>query len=387
MPGKDSEGGEGNQPEPRSPRSGHRRPTFSDFTNIFATSRRTSSVALTGIFLLGLIAFLRYAQAFVIPIVFAVIFHFLLQPVVTWLARLRITRGWGAGLVLAVFIGALVVGISALQEPVKEWVGKAPESLGKVQEAAHEFIRRVEQFTGSDGRQDSATSFNFNPTPSEPAKTFKLADTILNYTTLITTASFLSGFLEKVVLLYFLLATGDRFLQTLVRVLPHHNEKEEMKAIVHVAQQNISRFLFRISAINACVGLLVALAMLVLGMPNPILWGVVAGFLNFIPYFGPFIGCVVLVLAGLLSFDTAGRALLPALVYLGLHAVEANVVTPAVLGRRLTLSPLVIFVALMFWTWVWGVAGALLAVPLLMAFKIVCLHVKPLGPIGELIGG
>jgi predicted PurR-regulated permease PerM len=172
-----------------------------------------------------------------------------------------------------------------------------------------------------------------------------------------------------------------------VRVLPHQSEKQEAVAIVRDVQQNISRFLFTVTLINTAMGLLVALAMLLLGMPNPILWGVVAGVLNFVPYFGPFTVSVVLVLAGLLSFEPAGRALLPAMVYLAIHATESNLVTPAILGRRLTLSPLVIFVSLMFWTWVWGIAGALLAVPLLMALKIISDHVKPLGPIGELISG
>src|SRR5262245_35601047 len=148
--GKDNDGSETNHPASRAARAGHRRPTFTDLARIFDGSRRVSSVALTGIFLLGLIAFLRYAQAFVIPVVFAVIFYFLLQPAVTSLTRWRIPRGVGAALVLAIFIGAMIVGISALQEPAKEWVGKAPDSLRKVQAAAHEFIRKVERATGSD---------------------------------------------------------------------------------------------------------------------------------------------------------------------------------------------------------------------------------------------
>jgi predicted PurR-regulated permease PerM len=127
--------------------------------------------------------------------------------------------------------------------------------------------------------------------------------------------------------------------------------------------------------------------MLLLGMPNPVLWGVVAAILNFMPYFGPLTVFSVLVLAGLLSFESVGQALLPAAVYACVHAVESNLVTPSILGRRLTLNPLIIFLALMFWTWLWGIPGALLSVPLLMMFKILCDHTPPLAPIGELLAG
>jgi predicted PurR-regulated permease PerM len=367
-------------------KTGRTRPTFADLAKVFQSSTKISAVTLTGLFLLAAIFFLKYAGAFVVPVVFAILLFFLLHPLILVLYRLRIPRMLGAALVLGVLVGGGVIGVSALQEPAKDWVGKAPESLRKVQTMAMDFIRRVERFTGADDRRGEVSD-STEPTAGAKVKSFKLADTVLNYTTLITTASFVGGFLETVVLLFFMLAAGDRFLQILVRVLPHQDEKKEAIAIVNDVQQNISRFLFTVTLVNICLGLLVAVAMLWLGMPNPILWGVIAGTLNFIPYFGPFAVSIVLILASLLSFESTGRALLPALVYLSLHAVESNLVTPSVLGRRLTLNPLVIFMALMFWMWLWGMAGALLAVPLLMSFKIVCDHVKALGPIGELIGG
>jgi predicted PurR-regulated permease PerM len=388
MPGKENEGAisTGDTAAPFA-RQGRTRPTFSDLAKVFQSSTKISAMTLTGIFLLGLVAFLRYAAPFLLPVVFAILLFFLLHPLILVLHSLRIPRMLGAALVLAILIGAIVVGVSALQEPAKDWAGKAPESLRKVQTMALDFIRRVERFTGAEDRREELSGAAEIQSGNAAAKSFKLADTLLSYTTLITTASFLGGFLETVVLLFFLLAAGDRFLQILRRVLPRQDDKHEALALVNDVQQNISRFLFTVTLINICVGLLVALAMSLLGMPNPILWGVIAGVLNYIPYFGPFSVSVVLLLAGLLSFDTTGRTLLPAIVYLAVHAVESNVITPAILGRRLTLNPLVIFLALMFWTWLWGMAGALLAVPLLMCFKIVCEHVKPLAPIGELIGG
>ena len=389
MPGTDSGGSE--KPAVETPVGSHAAgrpvPSFDDLTRVLQGSKAIFPMVMTGIFLLGLVVFLRYAMAFVLPVVLAVLFYFLLNPAVLAFVRLRIPRAISALLVLAVFIGAIGTGLSALQEPAKEWLAKTPESLQRVELITRKFIRSIERVAGIEGSRETSPDPAHGTPPPNPLKRFKLTETLLNFPTLLSTASFLTGFLETIVLLYFLLAAGERFLRTLVRVLPRQDEKVEAVAIVEDVQHKLSAFLFTITIINIVIGLLVAMAMRLLGMPNPILWGVIAGLLNFIPYFGPLTVFVVLSLAGLLSFETTGQALLPALVYLGLHAVESNLLTPAILGRRLTLNPLIIFLALMFWTWLWGMPGALLAVPLLMAFKIVCDHVRPLGPIGELLGG
>jgi predicted PurR-regulated permease PerM len=207
-----------------------------------------------------------------------------------------------------------------------------------------------------------------------------LAESALSFTT-----SFLGGVLETLVLLYFLLASGDLFLRKLARVMPTSRDKEEATAIVHEVQHNISRFLFTITCINVCVATLVSGIFYVVGMDNPLLWGALAGLLNFIPYFGPFTVVIVLTLVGVSTGESVGEGLLPPLIYLGVHALEANFITPMILGRRLTLNPVVIFTSLIFWTWLWGIAGALLAVPLLMTLKIICDHFKPMAPVGEFL--
>jgi predicted PurR-regulated permease PerM len=169
--------------------------------------------------------------------------------------------------------------------------------------------------------------------------------------------------------------------------MPSRRDKEETVKLSRDMEQTISTYLFTITLINMALALIIALAMSLVGMPNPPLWGAVAGILNFIPYFGPFVMTLVMVLAGLLSFESTGHALLPALIYLSVHATESNLITPAILGRRLTLSPVAIFISIMFWTWLWGMPGALLSVPLLMTFRIICDHVKPLAPVGEFLSG
>lgn len=367
--------------EPAGDSANQPRLALSEVARFFHGSQDVGSIAITALFLLGMIAFLRFAQAFLLPVVLAVLFYFLLKPVVMTLCRWHLPRSLAAALVLAILIGAIVTALFTLQDPAREFLAKAPESARKLEEKARGALRHLEHLAGGD------PDLHPRERAERPRATrLNLAETVLNYTTLLNTASFLTGFLETMVLLYFLLAAGDRFLETLVRALPGQSGKDEAVAIVNDVQHSISRFITSISLINAGVGLIVASLMHLLGMPNPILWGVVAGVLNFMPYFGPLIVFTVLVLAGLLSFENIGRALLPACLYLGLHALESNLLTPAVLGRRLTLNPLIIFLALMFWTWLWGIAGALLAVPLLMMIKILCDHTRPLAPVGEFLG-
>ena len=386
MPADDRQGASTAQTPPSPSTPGAARPRLSDLARLFHGSQDFGSLAVAGLFLLALVAFLRFAEAILLPVVLAVLFYFLLKPSVMALQRLRIPRPIGAVLILAVVIGAFVTGLSTLQDPAREFLTKAPESWRKLEGKAREILRRVEQLTRAQTDEDAEQSPEPKPA-TPPAKGFNLSDTVLSYGTLIYTASFLTGFLETIVLLYFLLAAGDRFLETLVGALPGQTGKDEAVAIVNDVQHSISRYLVTVAGINSCVGLIVATAMLLLGMPNPVLWGVVAAILNFMPYFGPLTVFSVLVLAGLLVFESVGQALLPAAVYACVHAVESNLVTPSILGRRLTLNPLIIFLALMFWTWLWGIAGALLSVPLLMMFKILCDHTPPLAPIGELLAG
>jgi predicted PurR-regulated permease PerM len=138
------------------------------------------------------------------------------------------------------------------------------------------------------------------------------------------TKSLIAGLIETVVLLYFMLAAGDLFMQKLVRTLPTLRDKKKAVEITTELQHSLSTFLFTITLINVVLGIVVGCASFLLGLPNPVLWGVLAGALNFIPYFGPITGVVVLLIAGTLTFDSFGRAIVAPIVYLSLHAVEAT---------------------------------------------------------------
>lgn len=168
------------------------------------------------------------------------------------------------------------------------------------------------------------------------------------------TGTLLAGLGETLVLLYLLLASGDLFLQKLVHVMPTLRDKKRAVEISHEIQQNISNYLFSVSLINLGLGMVVSGGLYFMCVPNAAMWGMFVALLNFVPYFGPVAGIVLLAAVGLLAFDTMWQGLLPPGWYLLLHLLEANLLTPVLLGRRFTLNPVVIFVSLIFWTWLWG---------------------------------
>ncbi len=156
--------------------------------------------------------------------------------------------------------------------------------------------------------------------------------------------------------------------------------------IARATETQISAYLFTTTLINLGVGLVTALAMLAVGMPNPWLWGAVAAVLNYVPYVGALVNIVILAVAALLSFESVGRALVVPAVFLGINLVEGNLVTPAIQGRRMSLNPVALFVGFTLWWYIWGIPGAIMAVPMMATMKIVCDHIEGLESVGEFLG-
>jgi predicted PurR-regulated permease PerM len=361
-------------------------PQISDLARFLKRTRAVVPVAVVGMFLLGIVAALHFGRPFLMPIVLAGLLTFLLKPIVRALTGLRLPEALSALLVIIVFFTVVFFSVSKLVQPAAQWASRAPEMMVKVRERYEKIFRRAERLSRAAAEVQDITKPVTTTEPQTPQVEVK-QPTVLMASVLTFTKSFAAGLIETVVLLFFMLAAGDLFMQKLVRVLPTLHDKKKAVEIAHELQQNLSTFLFTITTINVALGVLVGLAAFWVGLPNPVLWGVLAGALNFIPYFGPITGVAVLLVAGFLTFDSPMRALAPSAIYLSLHAVESNFITPMILGRRLTLNPLVIFISLMFWTWLWGIPGALLSIPMLMMLKIFCDHFKPMAPIGEFLSG
>jgi predicted PurR-regulated permease PerM len=334
---------------------------------------------LGGIFLILLLAALYAVAEIVWPLVFAFILSLLLKPPMRLLARLRFPRVLCA-LLLVVAVLGLVVGLgTAISGPAASWAAKLPEGLPRLFERLRfleasfstllHFWQQIENFAGW---QESANS--------SPGGTL--------LTKLFTgTRSFASGFFTTLLFLFFLLVAGDMFLQRLVEIMPRFSSKRQVVDIAKQIESDISAYLLTITVMNAAVGITTAAVMWLTGVGDPILWGTIAFLLNFVQILGPLLGVVIFLLAGALVADTLWLALLPAGLYLGIHLIEGETVTPMLLAKRFTLNPVLVIVSLVFWFWMWGVPGAILSVPMLAITKIICDRVQPLAAFGHFLEG
>jgi predicted PurR-regulated permease PerM len=346
---------------------------------------------LTGLFTLAVFYTMYFAKSLLIPIVLAVLFNLLLAPVVRVLrSYLRIPEWIGAAIVLLGLAAGLVAAFYGLSAPATRWIDQLPLAVWEIEaklgtlrepvEEVREAARQVER--AAQGATAPPTQADGEPQPVQVVvQSPSLTQTVLSGTAVVT-----AGLAVAVVLLFFLLASGDTLLRQAVTITPRLRDKKRVVEIVREMEDDVSYYLLTISLINAGLGAAVGAAMFLLGMPNAILWAVMAAVLNFVPYLGALIGIGTVGLVALLTFDEPAWILLPPLTYFALTTFEAYFVTPSLVARRLTLNPVAVFLALIIFTWMWGAAGALLAVPMLATFKICCDHVEALEPVGVMLG-
>jgi predicted PurR-regulated permease PerM len=333
-----------------------------------------------GIFVVLCFYTMYFTREILIPIFFAFVLNLLLQPVMRILTRLHVPRAIAALLMILLFFG-VVGGVGAsISSPAAEWIAKAPESMTRLEQRLYFLKKPLAQLQDATKRVEELTQTNRKQVTV--AVTSQALDSVL----LLSTQSFVVGLGVTVVLLFFLLVAGDMFLRRLVEILPKLSNKKQLVEISQEIERNISGYLFTITLMNAAVGLFTGLAAYLFGMSDPILWGVAAFLLNYLPIFGPLLGTGMLLLAGLVTFDTVWQAALPAAAYLLIHIVEGETITPMLLARRFTLNPVLVIISIVFWYWMWGVAGALLAVPLLATFKIICDRIRSLAALGHFLG-
>ena len=352
---------------------------------IAAAGTKTTPVQIV-LMVLGAVAFLYFARPLVLPVFVACMAGMTLKPLIRWSSCCHMPPALSAALVLCFLVAAVGIGFFQLGRPALAWMNEAPQHMTELRQRVLKLFPRAARFSAAAaavnnlGATDAEKAAEQKKTPMLEVKESRGAGSILNWT-----GTLLAGIGETLVLVYLLLASGDLFLQKLVRVMPTLSDKKRAVEISHEIQQNISNYLFSVSLINFALGLLVGGGLYFMGVPNAAMWGMLVAVLNFVPYFGPVTGVIVLGTVGLLTFDTFWQGLLPPAWYLLLHLLEANLVTPVLLGRRFTLNPVVIFVSLIFWTWLWGVPGALLSVPILVSIKVVCDRVPVMSPVSELL--
>lgn len=328
------------------------------------------SRTLKGLLAIAVVFLMKVAQPLLVPIVVAVVLTFLLSPQVRALRRHGVPEVLGALVLVAALLGGTVLLGSALVTPAAQWWERAPSVMTALEQQIDR-VRASIPILAPPQRPPAAP--RNAPPPADPLKD-KIASEGVTLTRLVLANLLSFGFsaASTVILLYFLLASEHWMLSRTVEAIPRRRTRALVVAGVRSAQQEIGQFLGALSIINLGVALVTGGAMAWIGLPNPVLWGTVVGVLNFIPYIGPLLSTLLLGTAGLLSFGDSALMLAPPLAFMLIHAVEANVISPLFVSKRLSLSPISVFLSVMFWGWLWGVAGAILAVPMLVGLRSVC---------------
>ncbi len=339
------------------------------------------TLALIGLLLIAIGVVLYLARVVFIPLTFALMLSFLLNPLVRRLERLRVHRALGAALIVSSLLAGVSIAALQLADPAADWIGRSPTVLQTLERKLRPWRRPVKDVSQLAERVERIAKVDEGKAPQEVT----LERPGVLATALDTVWALGAGALVVLFALYFMLLSGEILMARIIAWVPDLSSQRRTAEVIDAIQRGMSRYLGTVCCINLGVGAAVGTGLYFLNMPNPFLWGALAVIVNFVPYLGPLVGILTVGAVALASFDQPTAALLPPLFYLGLASVEGNVLTPLILGRTTELDPLAIFVWLLFWGWLWGVPGAIVAVPLLMLIKLTCEKSRVLAPIAALL--
>jgi predicted PurR-regulated permease PerM len=341
----------------------------------------------TGITVLAVLAVvytLYFGHAFFVPVCFALVLNFLLSPAVRWARQhLHLPAAVTAAVLILSLTGAVGGSVYELAGPARGWLASAPQTLSRAGAKLHTILKPVEQVSRTAEQVEKVSNVTGAQTPKQQVV---VAGPSIGARLFGTTQSIVGALLEVLVLAFFLLSAGDLFLQKTIKITHGPESGRTAVEIARAAEHSISRYLVTSAVMNLGEGVVVGLVMWVVGMPNPFLWGALVTVMEFVPYIGALTIIAVLTIASLTVFPNVGHAMLIPGSFIIINLLQGNLVGPLVMGHRLSLNPVAIFLNVALWWELWGIAGAFLAVPMLATFKIVCDHIPSLTAIGEFLG-
>lgn len=311
---------------------------------------------------------LRAGAEFFLPVTAALVIAIALVPLLEWFERRRVPSSLAALICVLLFLGVANIAIAAIVLPATEWVRLLPERVGRIRDTLEPLLdvyASLERFI-----DDLVLQFGTRSGAAARTVTVETPNSVLDLIATSAPHAAIQMFFALLVIFFFLAGWTKMRKRTITTRASFDGAMTTARAIQQVVDAT-STYLGTITLVNMAMGAVVALLLWLLGMPTPLMWGGIVAVLNYIPYLGPIASALLLALGGLMAFGEPWYALLPALGFAAIHLIEANLVTPAIVGKRLTINPLLILLALSFWAWVWGTTGALLAVPLLIILKTI----------------
>jgi predicted PurR-regulated permease PerM len=339
-------------------------------TTIYRRDRLLASMTLiTGAGLLVALPFaLRAGAEFFLPVTAALVIAIALVPALEWLERRRVPSGFAAFLCLMLFLVIANAAVAAIVFPASEWMKMLPDRIDRVRGTLRPIF---DAFSDLDSFINNvAHEFSRGPGLATQTVTVETPNSLLQIIATSAPFAIIQMFFATLVIYFFLAGWTKMRKRTITNRASFDGAMTTARVIQQVVDAT-STYLGTITLVNLCLGILVAFVLWLIGMESPLMWGGIVAVLNYIPYLGPIVAALLLGIGGLMVFTEPWRAMLPAILFVVFHLIEANIITPMVVGRKLTINPLMILLALSFWAWVWGTTGALLAVPLLIILTTV----------------
>ncbi|RCK43090.1 hypothetical protein TH25_22355 [Thalassospira profundimaris] len=346
------------------------------------SAHRMVIVSIVGLFVISVCGVLYFAQSLLLPVVLAGLFSLILSPVVRWFFRRGIPEPVTALVLVLSMTACVFAGGYWLSAPISHWIDDAPRIEKQLQLKLAEMAGTIENIQEAQRKVEKATR-------QDPKS--NVQEVVVKEPNLLNQAArgapeIFGGIGLTVVLLLLMLASGDMFYEKLIKALPTFKDKKRGLRIAKDIEREISRYLLTVFVINVCLGICVAAGLSFTDMPNPVLWGLAAALLNFVPYLGALVGIGIVAIVSLVSLPTLGAALVPPAIYMACTVIEGQFVTPSLVGRRLQINSVAVFLAIAFWGWLWGAVGIFMAVPMLIIIKVLSHHVDGLGWLSEFLG-